>query len=106
MATTNSWVYRTTGEAAGYLNGGFIHALDGTPVGQVHGTHVFTMAGDYAGELYDAQVVNMNRASPGGCGAANPGNAGNRGSPGNRGSHGCPYPDSFERLLYAASLKP
>lgn len=75
-------------QSASFRVESYIHALNGSAVGQLNGTHVHRLDGRYVGELFDDQVVNMQ--------AGNPGSPGN---PGNRGNRGCPYPDLFRELL-------
>jgi hypothetical protein len=106
-----SWLYRTSGEAAGYVGeksfhfrdwpvvGRFIHALDGKAIGQLIRTHVHAMSGPYVGELHDDQVVDMQYPFGNIGDHGNPGNGGDRGNPGNRGDRGCTYPDVFYKLL-------
>lgn len=95
-----SWIYRTSGAPAGYIFGRWIRDLGGNAIAQLQGDRVYTMAGAYVGELYDAQVVNRNTGNYGSIGSSgNPGCSGNRGNPGNRGNHGCPFPDVFDKLV-------
>lgn len=93
-----TWLYRTSGHAAGFIVGSIIHALDGRAIGQLQGTRVYTKRGAYVGELYDEQVVDKHHAfaNIGGSAAAN---TVGRVSPGSRGNRGCPYRDVFDALL-------
>ncbi len=95
------YLYRPDGNAVGYIRGRFIHDMRGKPIGQLSSSgHVHKLTGNYVGELYDSQVVDMHHGNYGNIGnPGNPGNAGNPGNPGNRGRRACPYPDVFHKLL-------
>jgi hypothetical protein len=73
--------------------------MNGRAIGQLNGSHVHKLSGQYIGEIYKDMVVDMNKGNFGNIGnPGNPGNAGNPGNPGNRGSVNYGYPDVFHRL--------
>lgn len=73
--------------------------MNGAPVGQLNGTRVHTMSGEYVGELYRDMVVDRNLGNRGNIGnPGNPGNVGSPGNPGNRGSISIGYRDVFNKL--------
>ena len=72
------FIYRASGEAAGFRQGRFVHAMSGEAIGQVHGdTHVHRMDGAYVGELFQDMVVDQHLGDFGNVGyPGDPGNAG------------------------------
>ncbi len=75
-------------------------SINGNPVGQLRGTHVHKLSGDYVGELDHDMVVDKHLGSFGNIGhPGHPGSFGHPGHPGNRGARNYGYPDVFQKLL-------
>src|SRR5216684_1386898 len=55
-------VYHVTGTAIGFHNGDIVFDMHGHPVGQLRDTHVYSIQGQYVGELDDGMVLNKNRS--------------------------------------------
>ncbi len=69
-------------------------------MGQLRGTHVHKLSGDYVGELDHDMVVDKHLGSFGNIGhPGHPGSFGHPGHPGNRGARNYGYPDVFQKLL-------
>ena len=76
-----------------------IYSLRGNPVGQMSGTHVHKLSGEYVGELLDDMVVDKYVGNLGNIGfSRDPGNAGRAANPRNRGPRSYGYPDVFHTL--------
>jgi hypothetical protein len=74
--------------------------MRGAAIGQLNGTHVHRLSGEYVGELYEDMIVDMHMGNLGNIGSSgNPGNAGNPGNPGNRGAVNYGFPDVSSRLF-------
>ena len=77
----------------------YIYSLRGNPVGQMSGTHVHKLSGEYVGELLEDMVVDKYLGNWGNIGfSGDPANAGHAANPGNRGPRYYGYPDVFHKL--------
>lgn len=61
-------LYTKSGMPLGFHDRHFIYDLHGRIVGQLHGSHVYCMAGHYVGEIEDG-VIHENRRNHGRIGA-------------------------------------
>ncbi len=59
--TAHSRLYKTRGTRLGFAIGRYIHDCDGGGIGQLRGSHVYRLDGEYVGELVDGMVVEHNR---------------------------------------------
>ncbi|WP_433977667.1 4-fold beta flower protein [Erwinia sp. E_sp_B01_9] len=74
--------------------------MNGNAVGQLHGTHVHRLSGQYIGELHESMILNKHMGNFGNIGnPGNPGNPGRPGNPGNRGARNYGFPDVSMHLF-------
>ncbi|WP_247522842.1 4-fold beta flower protein [Bradyrhizobium sp. 145] len=105
FSEVTNYIYSTQGNAVGFIRGRDIHDIHdihdmrGNAVGQLNGTHVHKLSGNYAGELDGDVVVDKHMGNFGNIGhPGNPGNAGSPGTAGSRGARGTGYRDVFHLL--------
>lgn len=58
------YVYRTDGEAVGFLYESFVYDIAGTPLGRILGSRVHRLDGAYVGEWFKEMVVERPGAQP------------------------------------------
>lgn len=98
----SDFIYRRTGEPVAFRRGEYIYQLkDGRPIGQMHGTHVFTLSGHYIGELEHGVVVWKNLYHPDAAHAGNPGRQRPPIAPLRGIQESIPFEDVFPQLLSA-----
>jgi hypothetical protein len=77
--------------------GDIVYDLQGNPVGQLRNTHVYSIHGEYVGELDGGMILDKNR-SLGNIGTRGVGSRGGR-AVGSRGARACAYSDVSHKLF-------